>query len=133
MFWKLAVGVIMLPACLGIGTVAANATIAPESTAQSLQVQDSAPEYYANNYNYESNCGYGYKRRSYGGYRKQNYYRPHHNGYHQTNYYRPRHNGYKKYRHGYHNNGYHKNGHHNNGYHKNGHHNNGYHNNGYHH
>ena len=129
MFWKLAVSAIMLPAYLGITGVPATAAVAPQSTIQPAvaeSVLPEAPSYYANNYHYKSNCGNGYRRRSYGGYYKQNYYRPHHNGYHQTNYYRPRHNGYKKYRHGYQNNGYHNNGYHNNGYHNNGYHNNGY-------
>ncbi|BAZ11347.1 hypothetical protein NIES4071_31730 [Calothrix sp. NIES-4071] len=131
MLWKLAVSAIMLPAYLGITAVDANAAVTPVSATQPEVAQESvenaAPQYYANNYNYESNCNRGYRRQSYGGYQKQNYYRPQHSGYHQTNYYRPQHNGYKKY----HNNGYHNNGYHNNGYHNNGYHNNGYHNNGY--
>lgn len=132
MLWKLAVGALMLPAYLGISTVSAQAAVTPQSNAQSevaQSVQDSAPQYYANNYNYESNCKPRYKRQSYGGYRQQNYYRPRHSGYHQTNYYRN--SGHKKYGHGSHNNGYRNNGYHDNGHHNNGYQNNGYYNNGY--
>jgi hypothetical protein len=135
MLWKLAVSTIMLPAYLGISAVSAHAAATPQSTPEpevAHSTLEVAPEYYANNYNYQSNCKRGYGYRS-SGYRQQNYYRPHHNGYHQTNYYKPQHNRYKSYGHGYRNNGYHNNGYQNNGYQNNGYHNNGYHNNGYHH
>lgn len=132
MLWKLAVTAMMLPAYLGISTVTATAAVTPQSSTEPSVAQSvidaSAPQYYANNYNYQSNCKPSYRRQSYGGYQKQNYYRPQHSGYHQTNYH-PRHSGYHN--NGYHNNGYHNNGYHNNGYHKNGYHNNGYYNNGY--
>ncbi len=131
MLWKLAVGAMMLPAYLGISTVTATAAVTPQSSTESHVAQSvidaSAPQYYANNYNYESNCKPSYRRQSYGGYQNQNYYRPQHSGYHQTNYH-PQHNN------SHHNNSYHNgchNGYCNNGYHNNGYYNNGYNDNGY--
>jgi hypothetical protein len=122
MFWKLAVSALVLPACLGFGTISAQAASSLKHDSDLPQAQSSVvsePEYYANNYYEKRNC-YRTRRHhsSHGSYYRpqsyhRSYYRPKY--YHRSNYYHGGHkHGHGNHRHGYHNN--YNNGYRHNGY-----------------